>query len=113
MPAEWQARQLAVIAWAFGPGKATSLVGRSTETDFRTNVCGALGAAGAEAATGPVGSGWPMNARIRPARTAPPNPTCMTESFMCSSRHRQVGGLDGVMHEATGVPVHGRGLGKI
>src|SRR5258708_37480250 len=49
MPAEWQARQLSVIAWAFAPGKATSLAGSSTETDFSTNVRGALGEAGAAA----------------------------------------------------------------
>ena len=78
MPAEWQDRQLAVIASAAAPpGKATSLVGSSTETDFRANVCGALAEAGAEVAAGigSCGPGWPMNASIRPASTAAPNPT--------------------------------------
>jgi hypothetical protein len=45
MPAEWQDRQLALIASAAAPpGKVMSLVGSSTETDFRANVCGALAA---------------------------------------------------------------------
>src|SRR5713101_3386649 len=90
------------------------LVGRSTDTDFSTNVCGALVETGADATGvgigGPDESGWPMNASTRPARQAAPNPTGPKERFMCPSCRRHVDGLDGVVHEAAWVPVQRRRL---
>lgn len=37
MPAEWQDRQLALIAFASAPWKSQSLVGSSTDADFSVN----------------------------------------------------------------------------
>src|SRR5258708_5903373 len=90
------------------------LVGRSTDTDFSTNVCGAPVETGADATGGRTGgpdeSGWPMNASTRPARRAAPTPTAPKERFMRPSCRRHVDGLEGVVHEAARVPVQRRRL---
>src|ERR1700751_4931182 len=92
------------------------LVGRSTDTDFSTKVCGAPVGTGAPAGTtigAPGGSGWPTIARTNPARSAVPNPTWVTERLIRPSCCRQVDGLDRVVHEAARIPVRRGRLGQI
>src|ERR1700722_13600377 len=93
MPAEWQMRQLLLVASEPGPfGNVRSLVGRSTLTDFSENFSPARAAGGA---------------RTTPATTAigrilrnMPSPSCYFHGCL----------LDDVAHEATRIPIGRVGL---
>src|SRR5271165_4842163 len=93
MPAEWQMRQLSLIASEPGPfGNVRSLVGRSTLTDLSENFSSARAAG---------------NAKTTPATTATGSIVCNIPFPSCDF-HGCL--LDDVAHEATRIPIGRVGL---